>query len=62
VATVPALPGCHAQGKTLKELMSNVREVIQLCLSVAKDNPNYRRQIKLAGYEPTFIGVESVTI
>ena len=30
VALVPALPGCHTQGDTLKEVMDNVKEVIDL--------------------------------
>jgi predicted RNase H-like HicB family nuclease len=32
VASVPALPGCHTQAKTLDTLMKRVREVIELCL------------------------------
>src|SRR5438132_10745903 len=32
VATVPALPGCHTQGKNLDTLMQRVREVVELCL------------------------------
>jgi predicted RNase H-like HicB family nuclease len=32
VASVPALPGCHTQAKTLDALMKRVREVIELCL------------------------------
>ena len=28
-ATVPALPGCFTDGKTLEELESNVREAVQ---------------------------------
>jgi predicted RNase H-like HicB family nuclease len=32
VGEVPQLRGCYSQGKTLDELMSNIREVIQLCL------------------------------
>ena len=32
VGEVPQLRGCYPQGKTLDELMSNIREVIQLCL------------------------------
>ena len=31
VATVPALPGCHTQAKSLDELMVRVREAIELC-------------------------------
>jgi predicted RNase H-like HicB family nuclease len=52
VATVPALPGRHTQAKSLDELMSRVREAIELCLEVQG--------------EPTealdFIGVQRVTV
>lgn len=34
VASVPALPGCHTQARSLDELMVRVREAIQLCLEV----------------------------
>lgn len=33
-AEVPAIPGCASQGETLEELMANVREAIEGCLSV----------------------------
>ena len=29
---VPQLRGCYTQGKTLDELMTNIKEVIELCL------------------------------
>lgn len=32
VATVPALPGCHTQAKSLDRLMDRIREAIVLCL------------------------------
>ena len=32
VAIVPALPGCHSQGDTLKEAKRNVKEAIELYL------------------------------
>lgn len=32
VATVPALKSCYTQARTREELMSRVKEVIQLCL------------------------------
>jgi predicted RNase H-like HicB family nuclease len=32
VGEVPGLPGCHTHGKTVDELMKNMREVIALCL------------------------------
>jgi predicted RNase H-like HicB family nuclease len=34
VASVPALPGCHTQAKSLDELMIRAREAIALCLEV----------------------------
>jgi len=47
VASVPALPGCHTQGKTLRELHANIKDAIKLCLLVAKTNTAYRSRIKL---------------
>lgn len=62
VATVPALPGCVTQAKTLSELNERVREAIKLCLEVAKINIDYRRRIKRFAYEPSFIGLDVVTV
>lgn len=62
IASVPALPGCHTQAKTLPQLMSRVREAIQLCLEVAQENPRYRRRIRQFSYEPTFVGMDVVRI
>ena len=33
-AEVPAIPGCASQGETVEELLQNVREAIEGCLSV----------------------------
>ena len=33
-AEVPAIPGCATQGDTLEELMKNVHEAVEGCLSV----------------------------
>ena len=33
-AEVPAIPGCATQGETMDELMVNVQEAIEACLSV----------------------------
>ena len=32
VGEVPQLRACYSQGRTLDELMGNIREVIELCL------------------------------
>ena len=32
VGQVPQLRACYSQGKTLDELMANIKEVIELCL------------------------------
>ena len=44
-AEVPAIPGCATQGDSLDELLANLREAIEGCLSVdiapmsTSDNP-----------------------
>ena len=32
VASVPAMPGCHTQGKTKAQALERIREAIHLCL------------------------------
>lgn len=32
VASVPSLPGCHTQAKSLDKLQGRISEAIQLCL------------------------------
>ncbi len=34
IASVPALPGCHTQARSLDELSERIREAIALCLEV----------------------------
>ena len=38
-ARVPALPGCATQGDTMEELLANLREAIEGCLSVDIETP-----------------------
>jgi predicted RNase H-like HicB family nuclease len=33
-AEVPAIPGCATQGETLEELIKNLQEAVEGCLSV----------------------------
>ncbi len=51
VATVPELPGCHTQARSLDELMSRIKEAIQLCLEVEE-----------AGEMGSFVGVQVVEV
>jgi predicted RNase H-like HicB family nuclease len=38
-AEVPAIPGCATQGETFEELMKNVHEAVEGCLSVDVEEP-----------------------
>jgi predicted RNase H-like HicB family nuclease len=37
-ASIPAFPGCHTQGETLDEVLSNLREAAEGWLAVAHDD------------------------
>jgi predicted RNase H-like HicB family nuclease len=52
VATVPQLPGCHTQAKSLDKLMHRAREAIELCLEVESKVPSASE----------FIGVQRIAI
>ena len=52
VASVPALPGCHTQAKSLDTLMKRVREAIELCLEVEAQPVDQRE----------FVGVQRVWV
>ncbi|MBI1957035.1 MAG: type II toxin-antitoxin system HicB family antitoxin [Candidatus Niyogibacteria bacterium] len=62
VASVPVLPGCHTQAKTLPELTRRIQDAIQLCLNVSRTNPQYRKRTKRFAYEPSFVGMEVVSV
>ncbi|MBI4699575.1 MAG: type II toxin-antitoxin system HicB family antitoxin [Deltaproteobacteria bacterium] len=49
VAHVPALPGCHTQGRTLAELDERIREAIALCLEVARERGEPIAETRLVG-------------
>ena len=38
-AEVPAIPGCATQGDTLEELIKNVHDAVEGCLSVEVEEP-----------------------
>lgn len=51
VGSVPSLKGCHTQGKTMDELLENIKEAIELCLEMEKEVP-----------EEHFIGIQQVQV
>lgn len=51
VASVPQIPACHTQARSLDEVTERIREAIELCLEVgARD------------HELEFVGIQRVTI
>jgi predicted RNase H-like HicB family nuclease len=51
IGSVPSLRGCHTQGKTMDELLENIKEAIELCLQEEKDIP-----------EDRFVGTQKVQV
>lgn len=47
VASVPALPGCYTQVKSISELKKRIKEAILLCLEMAKTDIHYRQRMKV---------------
>lgn len=37
IASCPLLPEAHAQGKSFKECLANIKEVLELCLEYRKE-------------------------
>lgn len=52
VASVPSLPGCHTQAKSLDALMERIQEAIALYLEVQQEEAEAL----------DFIGVQKVTV
>lgn len=50
VASVPSIPGCHTQGDTYEEVLKNIKEAIELCLEVAKEDKSYRSKISQSNF------------
>jgi predicted RNase H-like HicB family nuclease len=46
VASCPALPGCHTQGKTEEEALTNIKEAIVACLLTLNDRARRQTQKK----------------
>jgi predicted RNase H-like HicB family nuclease len=37
IVSCPVFKGCHSYGKTIEEALSNINEVIEICLAEEKD-------------------------
>ena len=51
VGSVPSLKGCYTQGKTMDELLENIKEAIELCLEEQKEIPHEH-----------FVGIQQVQV
>lgn len=51
VGEVPQLKACYSQGKTVDELMKNIREVIEMCLEELEEESTTE-----------FIGIQKVVM
>jgi predicted RNase H-like HicB family nuclease len=47
-AEVPAIPGCATQGETFEELLRNIYEAVEGCLSVDVKKPRKGRVMDIA--------------
>lgn len=52
VGSVPQLPGCHTQGRSLDELMERMKEAVELCLEVEG----------VPAQTLEFIGIQRITV
>ena len=53
IGTVPELPGCHTQAKTLDQLQTRIKEAIELYLEVNKEELDFSTK---------FIGLQRVEV
>ena len=52
VGSVPSLPGCHTQARTMDELLERAREAIQLCLEDQAEEPG----------QLEFVGIQRIAV
>jgi predicted RNase H-like HicB family nuclease len=52
IASVPQVPGCHTQARSLDEVAQRIREAIELCLEV-EGAPEQNLE---------FVGIQRITI
>ncbi|MGD1862691.1 MAG: type II toxin-antitoxin system HicB family antitoxin [Leptolyngbyaceae cyanobacterium] len=52
VGEIPQLKACYSQGETIDELMSNIREVVEMCLE----------ELEEAETTTEFVGVQRLVV
>lgn len=57
VADVPALPGCHTQGRTFEEAVENIREVIGMCIQEMREDGR-----AIQTQYPEVVGIKTIEI
>lgn len=60
VASVPELPGCYTQGKTLEIVRKRIREVIELVLE--SDVEARSEKLHSPNAAPRFFGIEEIQL
>ena len=60
VASVPELPGCYTQGKTLEETRKRIKEAIEVVLESDKDLKE--EKLESPSSSSNFFGIEEITI
>lgn len=60
VASVPEIPGCYTQAKTLEEVRKRIREVIELVLESDKDIKS--EKLRSPDATPRFFGIEDIQL
>jgi len=60
VASVPELPGCYTQGKSLDVVNKRIQEVIELVLD--SDKTAREEKLKSPGSSPRFFGIQDIEI
>ena len=60
VASVPEIPGCYTQGKTLEQVRQRIEEAIELVLE--SDKKVRIEKLKSPRSSPRFFGIEDIEI
>ena len=50
IATVPEIPGCYTQSKTIAQVLERIKEAIEVCLKAEKDKIEVR-PLKFVGIQ-----------